>query len=138
VVDGESGPIKHLAQELAEQLIKLQGCCNECHQAARSHHMEDPNYHISLAEYLEFTPESGPDILSNGTIAHQKDDLTGKLSPESRRQVFCGIDSREEIPYIYLDEDEGVTDNAGVTFVIDSVLAFSSHNNLATMSSRPH
>jgi hypothetical protein len=43
VGDGETGPIEHLPQELAEQFIKFPGCCNECHQAARSHHMEDPS-----------------------------------------------------------------------------------------------
>ncbi|EKJ68583.1 hypothetical protein FPSE_11241 [Fusarium pseudograminearum CS3096] len=136
VGDGEPSPIEHLAQELAEQLIKFHGCCNECHQAARSHHMEDPNYHIALAEYLEFTPELGPDILGSDTIARQKDDLAGKLSPESRRQVFCGIDSREKVPYVYLGEDERVTDNAGITFDIDSVVAFPS--NLAVAKQGIH
>ncbi|EXK75695.1 hypothetical protein FOQG_19539 [Fusarium oxysporum f. sp. raphani 54005] len=124
--DGEPEPIKHLAQELAEQLIKFQGCCNECHQAAKRNHMEDANEHISLAMYLYFTPELGPDILSRETIAHQKDDVAGKLSPESRRQLFCGIDSREEVAYICLDEDERVSDGAGVTFDIDSIVAFPS------------
>ncbi|SPJ87886.1 uncharacterized protein FTOL_12355 [Fusarium torulosum] len=127
VGDGEPGPIEHLTHELTEQLIKFQGCCNECHQAARSRHMEHPNYHINLFEYLEFTPELGPEILGSDTIASQKDDLTGKLSPESRRQVFCGIDSRDKVPYVYLDEDERVTDNAGITFDIDSVVAFPSN-----------
>jgi hypothetical protein len=98
--------------------------------------MEDTNEHISLATYLQFTPELGPDILSRETIAHQKDDLAGKLSPESRRQLFCGIDSREEVPYIYLDEDERVSDGAGVTFDIDSVLAFPS--NLAVAKKGIH
>jgi hypothetical protein len=98
--------------------------------------MEDPNYHISLAEYLEFTPELGPDILSSDTIASQKDDLTGKLNPESRRQVFCGIDSRGEAPYVYLDEDERVTDNTGITFDIDSIVAFPS--NLAAAKQGIH
>jgi hypothetical protein len=65
--------------------------------------------------YLDFTPELGPDILSHETIAHQKDDLAGKLSPESRRQLFCGVGSREEVPYICLDEDERVSDGAEVT-----------------------
>ncbi|KAL9567494.1 hypothetical protein ACKAV7_008444 [Fusarium commune] len=78
--------------------------------------MEDTSEHISLGVYLDFTPELGPDILSHETIAHQKDDLAGKLSPESRRQLFCGVDSREEVPYICLDEDERVSDSAGVTF----------------------
>ncbi|RSL84143.1 hypothetical protein CDV31_016741 [Fusarium ambrosium] len=89
--------------------------------------MEDPNEHISLAVYLEFTPELGPDVLSNEAIAHQKDDLAGKMSPESRRQAFCGIDSRAEIPHICLDEDERVSSDAGVTFDVDSVLAFPSN-----------
>ncbi|KAI3570588.1 hypothetical protein IWW34DRAFT_839061 [Fusarium oxysporum f. sp. albedinis] len=99
VGDGETGPIEHLAQELAEQLIKFQGSCNECHQAARSHHMEDPNYHIGLAEYFEFTPELGPDILGSDTIAHQKDDLTGKLSPnpEDRPFVILTLERRSHM-----------------------------------------
>jgi hypothetical protein len=50
--------------------------------------MEDPNYHIGLAEYLEFTPELGLDILGSDTIAHQKDDLTGKLSPNPEDRPF--------------------------------------------------
>ncbi|RSL78192.1 hypothetical protein CDV31_017281 [Fusarium ambrosium] len=68
--NSEPDPVGHLAQELAEQLVKFQGCCNDCHRAARCSHMEDPNEHISLAVYLEFTPELGPDVLSNETIAH--------------------------------------------------------------------
>jgi MFS transporter, SP family, general alpha glucoside:H+ symporter len=52
VGEGESGLIQHFAQELAEQLIKFQGCCNECYQAAKRNHMEDTNEHISLAMYL--------------------------------------------------------------------------------------
>uniref|UniRef100_A0A0D2YEY6 Xylanolytic transcriptional activator regulatory domain-containing protein n=1 Tax=Fusarium oxysporum (strain Fo5176) TaxID=660025 RepID=A0A0D2YEY6_FUSOF len=100
------------------------GCCNEWHQATKRNHMEDANEHISLAVYLDFTPELGPDILSHETIAHQKDGLAGRLSPESRRQIFSGIDSREEVPYIGLDEDERVSDGAGVSFDIDSVVAF--------------
>ncbi|OBS15031.1 hypothetical protein FPOA_14053 [Fusarium poae] len=103
VGNGEPDTVGHLARELAEQLLNFQGCCNECHQAAKRSHMEDTNEHISLAAYLHFTPELGPDILSRETIAHQKDDLAGTLSPESRRQLFCGIDSREEVPYICLD-----------------------------------
>ncbi|KAH7205064.1 hypothetical protein BKA60DRAFT_656244, partial [Fusarium oxysporum] len=81
VGNGESDPIGHLSQELAEQLFNFQGCCNECHQAAKRSHMGDTNEHISLAMYLYFTPELGPDILSRETIAHQKDDVAGKLSP---------------------------------------------------------
>ncbi|PNP55221.1 hypothetical protein FNYG_15524 [Fusarium nygamai] len=98
--------------------------------------MEDTNEHISLAVYLDFTPELGPDIVSHETIAHQKDDLAGKLSPESRRQIFCGVDSREEVPYICLDEDERVSDGAGVSFDIDSVVAFPS--NLAVAKKGIH
>ncbi|RKK66775.1 hypothetical protein BFJ69_g15098 [Fusarium oxysporum] len=126
VGNGEPDPVGHLARELAEQLLNFQGCCNECHQAAKRSHMEDTNEHISLATYLHFTPELGPDILGRETIAHQNDDLAGTLSPESRRQLFCGIDSRKEVPYICLDEDERVSDGAGVTFDIDSVVAFPS------------
>ncbi|RBR24094.1 uncharacterized protein FIESC28_03093 [Fusarium coffeatum] len=42
-------------------------------------------------------------------------------------QIYCGIDSRDKVPYVYLDEDERVTDNAGITFDIDSVVAFPSN-----------
>ncbi|KAL6406090.1 hypothetical protein AUP68_10652 [Ilyonectria robusta] len=91
--------------------------------------MEDPNEQIGLAMYLEFAPELGPDVLGSETIARQKDDLAGKMSPESRREVFCGLDSRAEIPHICLDEDERVSNNAGVTFDVDSIIAFP--NNLA-------
>ncbi|KAH7232472.1 hypothetical protein B0J15DRAFT_409178 [Fusarium solani] len=53
------------------------------------------------------------------------------MSPESRRQAFCGLDSRAEIPHICLDEDERVSNDAGVTFDVDSVVAFPS--NLAVV-----
>ncbi|KAM5527792.1 hypothetical protein FOXYSP1_19665 [Fusarium oxysporum f. sp. phaseoli] len=89
--------------------------------------MEDSNEHTSLPVYLGFIPELGPDVLSNETIAHQKDDLTEKLSPESRRQVFCGVDSRAEVPHICLDEDEKVSDDAGITFDVKRVVAFPSN-----------
>ncbi|KAJ4181551.1 hypothetical protein NW759_017181 [Fusarium solani] len=125
--NSEPDPVGHLAQELAEQLVKFQGCCNDCHIAAQRNHMEDPNEQISLAMYLEFTPELGPDVLSKEAIAHQKDDLAGKMSPEYRRQAFCGLDSRAEIPHICLDEDERVSNDAGVTFDVDSVVAFPSN-----------
>ncbi|KAI8648040.1 hypothetical protein NCS55_01502200 [Fusarium keratoplasticum] len=125
--NSEPDPVGHLAQELAEQLVKFQGCCNDCHLAAQRNHMEDPNEQISLAMYLEFTPELGPDVLSKEAIAHQRDDLAGKMSPESRRQAFCGLDSRAEIPHICLDEDERVSNDAGVTFDVDSVVAFPSN-----------
>ncbi|KAH7248243.1 hypothetical protein B0J15DRAFT_468267 [Fusarium solani] len=65
--NGEPDPVGHLAQELAEQLVKFQGCCNDCHRAAQRNHMEDPNEQISLAVYLEFTLKLGPDVLSNET-----------------------------------------------------------------------
>lgn len=80
----------------------FQGCCNDCHQTAQRNHIEDPNEQISLAMCLEFAPELGPDVLSTETIARQKDDLAGKMSPESRRKAFCGLDSRAEIPHICL------------------------------------
>jgi hypothetical protein len=127
VGNGEPDPVGHLARELAEQLLNFQGCCNECHQAAKRNHMEDTNEHIGLATYLNFTSELGPDTLSHETIAQQKDDLAGKLSPKSRRKIFCGLNSREEVPYIYLDEDKRVSDGAGVSFDIDSVVAFPSN-----------
>ncbi|KAM6508147.1 hypothetical protein FALCPG4_018034 [Fusarium falciforme] len=136
VQNGEPDPVGHLAQELAEQLVKFQGCCNDCHQAAQRNHMEEPNEDISLAMYLEFTPELGPDVLSNEAIAHQKDDLAGKMSPESRRQAFCGLGSRAEIPHICLDEDERVSNDAGVTFDVDSVVAFPSNLAVAKQGIR--
>jgi hypothetical protein len=77
--------------------------------------------------YLEFTPELSPDVLGNKTIAHQKDNLAGKLNPESRKQVFYSIDSRDKVLYICLNEDEMVSDDAGVTFDVDSVVAFLSN-----------
>jgi hypothetical protein len=47
----ELDPVGHLAQELAEQLVKFQGCCNDCRRVAQRNHMEDPNEHISLLKY---------------------------------------------------------------------------------------
>ncbi|KAH7114181.1 hypothetical protein B0J13DRAFT_533689 [Dactylonectria estremocensis] len=40
--------------------------------------------------------------------------------------MFCGIDSRDEIPRICLSEDDRVTDDAGVSFDVDSIIAFPS------------
>jgi hypothetical protein len=62
--------------------------------------------------------------------------LAGKLSPEPRRKVFRGIESREMVPYVYLDEGERVTDNAGITFDVDSVVAIPS--NLAVAKQEIH
>ncbi|KAH6879847.1 hypothetical protein B0T10DRAFT_412926 [Thelonectria olida] len=123
----EAGPVGHLAQQLAEQLVKFQGCCNDCHRAAQLEHMEDPNEQISLAMYLEFVPELGPDVLGTENIARQKDDLAGKMSPESRRKAFCGLESRVKMSHICLDEDERVSNDAGVTFDVDSIIAFPSN-----------
>ncbi|KAH6955949.1 hypothetical protein BKA56DRAFT_663112 [Ilyonectria sp. MPI-CAGE-AT-0026] len=125
--DDEPDPVGRLAQELAKQPVKFQGYCNDCHQAAQRNHMEDPNEQISLAMYLEFAPDLGPYVLGTETIARQKDDLAGKMSPESRREAFCCLNSRAEIPHICLDEDERVSNDAGVTFDVDSIIAFPSN-----------
>ncbi|KAH7117379.1 hypothetical protein EDB81DRAFT_767188 [Dactylonectria macrodidyma] len=98
----EPDPVEHLARELADQLIQFQGCCNDCYQAAQRNRMEDPNEQIGLAMYLEFAPELGPDVLGTETIARQKDDLAGKMSPESRRDAFYGLGSRAEIITLHL------------------------------------
>ncbi|KAL6408562.1 hypothetical protein AUP68_08422 [Ilyonectria robusta] len=124
--DDEQDPVRHLAHELTEQLIKFQGCYNNCHQAAECNRTEDPNKYISLAIYLEFAPELGSDILGSATIAHQKDNLAGKIDTITRREMFCGIDSRGKIPCLYLSKDNRVTDNARVSFNIDSIIAFPS------------
>ncbi|WJG35701.1 uncharacterized protein FOBCDRAFT_204035 [Fusarium oxysporum Fo47] len=71
VGNSELDPVRHLAQELAEQLVKFQGCCDNCHLAAQSNHMEDPNERTSLAMYLKFIPEFGPDVLSQGCQSSQ-------------------------------------------------------------------
>ncbi|KAL6405384.1 hypothetical protein AUP68_11138 [Ilyonectria robusta] len=120
--DDEQDPVRHLARELTEQLVKFRGCCNDCYRAAECDRTEDPNEHISLAMYLEFAPELGPDILSSATIAHQKDDLAGEIDAATRREIFCGIDSRDEIPRICLSEDNRVTDDTGVSFDVDSII----------------
>ena len=119
--------VGHLAQELAEQLIKFQGCCHTCHQAAKQSRVASPDRQISLATYLESTVGLGLDVLSRETLATQKDDLAGKINPESRKKIFCGLDSRAEIPHICLDEDERVSSGAGVTFDVDSILGFPSN-----------
>lgn len=115
----------HLAQKLAEQLIKFHGCCDDCHQAAKQSRMESPNAQISLALYLESTIGLGADVLSSKTLANQKDDLAGKLNPECRK-IFCGLDFRAEIPHICLDKDESVSSGACVTFDVDSIIGFPS------------
>ncbi|EEU33734.1 uncharacterized protein NECHADRAFT_56184 [Fusarium vanettenii 77-13-4] len=53
------------------------------------------------------------------------------MSPETRRQVFCGINSRAKIPHIYLDKDKRVSNDTRVTFDVDSVLAFPSNLAIA-------
>ncbi|KAL7940579.1 hypothetical protein V8C42DRAFT_349396 [Trichoderma barbatum] len=122
--DDEPGPAGHLARELGEQLIKFRGCCSDCHQAADQRRLESPNEQISLVQYLESTAGLGPDVLGSKTIASQKDDLAGQVDPESRRKIFCGLESVAEIPYISLDKDERVSSGAGVTFDVDSIIGF--------------
>ncbi|KAL7940078.1 hypothetical protein V8C42DRAFT_356485 [Trichoderma barbatum] len=88
-----------LAQKLAAQLVKFQGCCTDCHQAAKQSRLESPNAQTSLVQHMESTVGLGVDVLSSKTLAKQKDDLAVKISPEIRKKVFCGLDSGAGIPY---------------------------------------
>ncbi|KAL7903813.1 hypothetical protein GGI35DRAFT_465187, partial [Trichoderma velutinum] len=104
--DDERGLVERLAQKLAEQLTRFQGCCNDCHQTAKECRMQSPAEQISLAQYLEST--------------------AGKVNAECRKKIFCGVDSESEAPLICLGNDERVSRTAGVTFDVDSIIGFPS------------
>ncbi|UKZ66008.1 uncharacterized protein TrAtP1_007191 [Trichoderma atroviride] len=122
--EDEGGLVERLAQKLAEQLTRFQGCCNDCHQTAKERRMQSPAEQISLTQYLESTAGLGADVLSSKTLAGGKDDLAGKVNAECRKKIFCGVDSRSEAPLICLDNDERVSRTAGVTFDVDSIIGF--------------
>ncbi|KAL7917189.1 hypothetical protein ACQKWADRAFT_61602, partial [Trichoderma austrokoningii] len=122
--EDDGGLIERLAQKLAEQLTRFQGCCNDCHQTAKERRMQSPAEQISLTQYLESTAGLGADVLSSKTLAGGKDDLAGKVNAECRKKIFCGVDSRSEAPLICLDKDERVSRTAGVTFDVDSIIGF--------------
>ncbi|KAH6604293.1 hypothetical protein Trco_007739 [Trichoderma cornu-damae] len=58
--DDKRGPVKRLAQKLAEQFTRFQGYCNHCHQIAKER----------------------ADVLSSKTLAGRKDNLAGKVNAE--------------------------------------------------------
>jgi hypothetical protein len=120
---------QQLAAALVEQLIRFQGCCRDCHQAAKQSSTNSSDEQIGLAAYLDATAGLCPDVLSCKTLASQTDNLAGQLRPEARKQVFCGLDPRDDVPHIAINEDERVSSGAGVTFDVDSIIAFP--NNLA-------
>ena len=119
----ESEEAGQLATALAEQLIQFQGCCRDCHRAARQSRVDSPHGKIGLVAYLDSTVGLCPDVLACKTLASQTDDLAGRMHPEARRQVFCGLGTGKEAPHIGLDEDEKVSSGAGVNFDVDSIIA---------------
>jgi hypothetical protein len=123
----ESEEAGQLATALAEQLIQFQGCCGDCHQAAKQSRMDSPHEQIALAAYLDSTVGLCPDVLGCKTLASQTDDLAGQLQPEARKQIFCGHGTSEEAPHIGLDEDEKVSSGAGASFDVGSIVAFPSN-----------
>ncbi|KAH6961775.1 hypothetical protein BKA56DRAFT_500124 [Ilyonectria sp. MPI-CAGE-AT-0026] len=48
------------------------------------------------------------------------------MSPTDRRQVYCGLESRDEAPRISLSEDERVSSGARIGFFVDSIIRFPS------------
>ncbi|KAL7903798.1 hypothetical protein GGI35DRAFT_491555 [Trichoderma velutinum] len=124
--DDERGLVERVAQKLAEQLTRFQGCCNDCHQTAKERRMQSPAEQISLAQYLESTAGLGADVLSSKTLASGKDGLARKVNAECRKKIFCGVDFESEAPLICLDKDERVSRTAGVTFDVDSIIGFPS------------
>lgn len=56
---GSDKPDLHgrLAKKLAEQLLKFNGCCDDCHQAGGRSRVGGPSARISLATYLESTTD---------------------------------------------------------------------------------
>jgi hypothetical protein len=109
---------------LAEPLIRFQGCCRDCHQAAAQGRTDSPHKQIGLAAYLDSTAGLWPEVLSCKTLASQTDDPAGRPHSEARKQVFCCLDPREDVPHIALDEDERVSSGGGVNFDVDSIMAF--------------
>ena len=127
IEESEESGAGHLATALAEQLIQFQGCCRDCHRAAKQSRMDSPHEQVALAAYLDSTAGLCPDVLGCKTLASQTDDLAGQLQPEARKQVFCGLGTSEEAPHIGLDEDEKVSSGAGASFDVDSIIAFPSN-----------
>lgn len=123
--NNESDLVQHFAQKLAEQLIRFQRCCNNCHQAAKQTRTEIPNAQIGFANYLQSMVGLRADILRRKTIAIKEDDLAGGINPESKKKL-CSLDSRDQIPHIFLGEDKRVSSDAGVTFGVDSIIEFPS------------
>ncbi|KAH7243997.1 hypothetical protein MRS44_016941 [Fusarium solani] len=128
--------VKRLGRQLADQLIRFRGCCVDCHRSAKVQHDQDPREHISLAAYLESTADLCPEVLSSTRIASVEDDLSGKISTPSRRQIYCGIRSGNQAPHICLNRDERITHVAGVGFDVDSITGFPSNLAVAKQGIR--
>ncbi|KAH7261546.1 hypothetical protein BKA59DRAFT_518503 [Fusarium tricinctum] len=112
-VDYESR-VKRLGRQLAQQLIRFQGCCADCHRSAKAQHDQIQREHIGLAAYLESTADICPEIISSTRIASPEDGLSEKLGSLDRRQVYCGLGSGGHASHICLNEDERITHVAGV------------------------
>ncbi|KAI8676082.1 hypothetical protein NCS56_00495100 [Fusarium sp. Ph1] len=128
--------VKRLGRQLAEQLIRFQGCCVDCHRSAKVQHVQGPREHISLAAYLESTADLCPEVLSSTRIASREDDLSGKISTPGRRQIYCGLGSENQAPHICLNQDERVTHVAGIGFDVDSITGFPSNLAVAKQGIR--
>ncbi|KAH6870960.1 hypothetical protein B0T10DRAFT_568540 [Thelonectria olida] len=87
-------------------------------------HTEDHKEGVSLATYLESTHDLCPGILGSAELSDREDKLAEKMSVADRRQVYCGLDSRDEVSRICLSEDERVSSGAGISFDADSVIGF--------------
>ncbi|KID83860.1 AT hook, DNA-binding motif protein [Metarhizium guizhouense ARSEF 977] len=110
-----------LPRRLTDQLLAFRGCCADCHRQRKSQHEEDMGQHSSLQAYLSSTAGLCPDILGSTQMPSAADELAAKTDATSRRQIFCGLGEEETPPHICLDEDERVSEDAGVTFDIDSI-----------------
>ncbi|KAK2469310.1 hypothetical protein H9L39_19027 [Fusarium oxysporum f. sp. albedinis] len=128
--------VKRLGRQLAQQLIRFQGCCADCHRSAKAQHDQVQREHISLAAYLESTADICPEIISSTRIASPEDGLSEKLGSLDRRQVYCGLGSGGHASHICLNEDERITHVAGVSFDVDSVTGFPSSLAIAKQGIR--
>lgn len=113
-----------LARHLTDQLLGSQGCCIECHGQAASEHDQEFEQHTSLATFLDFAGNLCPDLLGSGRLASKGDDLANQTTPDTRRQLYCGLVGERAAPHICLRADEPHTEHAGITFDIDSVTGF--------------
>ncbi|OKO92959.1 hypothetical protein PENSUB_12554 [Penicillium subrubescens] len=124
-----AGRIHDLARVLTDQLQQHHGCCRQCHRQRERVHEAQHTEHLGLGEYMDRVQADGgyPDVLSAATVARREDDLAGRTSAERKREIYTGINSATpdaRPPHLCLAADHRQGCSTGVTFDVDSVVAF--------------